>query len=141
MTGVGLSATVKSRIQTRKITALIMKKYTVLLLSILMVYSECLPFKDLSKEVKINADTALSEFRPETDDSPRATTVETLLESNEQPSEETATLALKDWIKSLRRMQGGVRYPAIPSAAINAMDLCDSGFQKGPSGKCRRVFG
>uniref|UniRef100_T1HLI7 Uncharacterized protein n=1 Tax=Rhodnius prolixus TaxID=13249 RepID=T1HLI7_RHOPR len=120
-----------------------MKKYTVLLLSILMVYSECLPFKDLSKEVKINSDTALSEFRPETDDSPRATTVETLLESNEQPSlvTEETTFDLESLINSFRRIKVEVGTLPPRGAAINAIELCDSGFQKGPSGKCRRVFG
>uniref|UniRef100_A0A4V0Y8U1 Uncharacterized protein n=1 Tax=Rhodnius prolixus TaxID=13249 RepID=A0A4V0Y8U1_RHOPR len=120
-----------------------MKKYTVLMLSLLIVYSECLPFKDLSKEVKINADTGLSEFYPETDDSPRATTVETLLESTTLSAlvTEETTFDLESLRNYLRRIMERTGTLPPPGAAINAIDLCDSGFQKGPSGKCRRVFG
>uniref|UniRef100_T1HLI6 Uncharacterized protein n=1 Tax=Rhodnius prolixus TaxID=13249 RepID=T1HLI6_RHOPR len=118
-----------------------MKKYTVLMLSLLIVYSECLPFKDLSKEVKVNADTALSEFRPETDDLPRATTVKAFLESNAQPAvvTEKSTYSFIDWINLSRSMMI-TPVPRYHGIAIDAIQLCDYGFQIGPDGKCRRVF-
>uniref|UniRef100_T1HLI5 Uncharacterized protein n=1 Tax=Rhodnius prolixus TaxID=13249 RepID=T1HLI5_RHOPR len=120
-----------------------MKKYTVLMLSILIVYSECLPLKDSSKEVKVNADTALSEFRPETDDSARATTVKAFLESNAQPAVVTEKTIYDHefWNNFVKAMKVDEVSPHPVGAAINAIELCDSGFQKGPSGKCRRVFG
>uniref|UniRef100_T1HLI4 Uncharacterized protein n=2 Tax=Rhodnius TaxID=13248 RepID=T1HLI4_RHOPR len=120
-----------------------MKKYTVLMLSLLIVYSECWLINDALKDVKQKVDNILSGIRPETDDSPRATTIETLLESSNKPAvvTEETTATTDDNMNQFSSTAKVELTTQETRRAIDAKELCESGFQKDPSGKCRGVFG
>uniref|UniRef100_A0A224XPK4 Putative secreted protein n=1 Tax=Panstrongylus lignarius TaxID=156445 RepID=A0A224XPK4_9HEMI len=120
-----------------------MKKSTVIILSLLIVYSECWVIKDILKGAKETADDVLSAIRPTTtEDLPSSSTVETLLKHSTEVStlpEEITTSKLN--LISDVTTENVVSTTIEGRVAINAKERCPSGFQKDPSGACKPVFG